>query len=285
MLTRNKLFISFSGGRTSGFLSKLLLDLYSSTHTIQTLFANTGLEHEETLKFVDRCDREFKLNLTWVEAVVHPELGEGTTHRVVDYLSASRKGQPFEETIKKFGIPNSNFPHCTRETKLRPMTSYLRSIGWNHGDYNTAIGIRADEFDRMDSKADVLGYIYPLVKLGMDKKYIIDWWAKQSFDLRLREHYGNCVTCWKKSDRKLLTLAQEDHRLFEFMHRMENNYAMAGAGVGPRVFFRGRKTAALIVGKSMTEIFEPFVDNNPRNDPELDVGGSCGDSCEIGADE
>lgn len=281
----NRLFISFSGGRTSALMTKRLLDARTAGQEIAVLFANTGLENEETLRFVDKCDRLLGFNVVWVEAVVDPKSGSGTTHKVVDFLTAARNGEPFEEAVKKYGIPNKNFPHCTRETKLRPMHSYLSSIGWTKGTYVTAVGIRADEFDRMASNAQKERLWYPLIEQGIRKEDVLEYWSRQPFDLRLREHWGNCETCWKKSDRKLLTIAKESPQAFGFMHRMERDFAMAGAGTGPRVFFRNRRTAADIVGRSMLEPFDPFVDLHPRNDPDLDVGAACGESCEIHADE
>lgn len=36
------------------------------------------------------------------------------------------------------------------------------------------------------------------------------FWAKQDFDLRLKDYEGNCDLCWKKSLRKRLTLIKEN---------------------------------------------------------------------------
>jgi len=43
--------VSFSGGATSGFMLKQILDSYSGVlpDNIVVCFANTGLEHEKTL--------------------------------------------------------------------------------------------------------------------------------------------------------------------------------------------------------------------------------------------
>lgn len=35
-------------------------------YDMQFVFANTGCEHEDTLRFVDVVDKHFGLNLTWV---------------------------------------------------------------------------------------------------------------------------------------------------------------------------------------------------------------------------
>lgn len=246
----------------------------------QTLvaFANTGEEDERTLQFVDRCDREWNLGVIWVEAVVNPEHGKGTTHRVVTFETATRGPSIFESMIDKFGISNKNYPHCTRELKLKPLTSYLRSIGWNAGTYDTAIGIRADEIDRMSASAKEQRIVYPLIKMGITKADVFAFWDQQPFDLELPEHRGNCVWCWKKSLRKHLTLARETPEIFDFAHRMETTKAHCGAGEGDRVFFRGPRSAAELIELSKGD-FERFVDSR-----YLDQAGGCSESCEVFGD-
>ena len=97
----NNLVISFSGGKTSGFMTKYLLENKRDEYDeIIVTFANTGQEREETLEFVDRCDKEFGFNTVWLEALVNQELGKGTRHTIVNFETASRSGEPFEEYIK-----------------------------------------------------------------------------------------------------------------------------------------------------------------------------------------
>lgn len=281
-----RILVAYSGGRTSGLMANRIKALYGATHEIVNAMDNTGLEDPRTLVFADKCDRHFGLNLVWLEAVVNPEHGEGTTHKVVSFETAARNGEPFEAVIQKYGIPNSAYPHCTRELKTNVSTSYVRSLGWAKGTYTTAIGIRADEGDRMVSDWEDRGLWYPLIKMGITKSYVQTWWAHQAFDLDIPEHYGNCVTCWKKSDRKLWTLAKENPRLFDFMARMEAEYPNAGAGDGGRTFFRGRRSVADILTESK-KAFIPFVPGMRQLelDAVVDAQSSCGDSCEIGADE
>jgi 3'-phosphoadenosine 5'-phosphosulfate sulfotransferase (PAPS reductase)/FAD synthetase len=98
---------------------------YSGAYQIIFGFANTGKEREETLVFVDRCDREWGLNLVWVEALVNHDQRKSSGHKIVSFETAARNGEPFEEVIKKYGIPNKPFPHCTRELKRNALQSYL----------------------------------------------------------------------------------------------------------------------------------------------------------------
>lgn len=287
MTGATKLFVSFSGGRTSGYMTERIRrewrDRYSE---IVVVFANSGKEDRRTLDFVNRCDEVFGFETVWVEAVVHSEKGRGTTHRVVNYETASRDGAPFATMCAKFGVPNSSFPHCTRELKQRPMYSYLRDLGWARADFDVAVGIRADEADRMSARAAAENIVYPLVRWGVKKADVLNWWREQPFDLYLPEHYGNCDFCWKKSNRKLKTLALENPKVFDFPGEMEKKYGWAGPGerTEPRVFFRGKRSAQDILAESR-QPFEPFTDANATFDPAEDVGGGCGDSCEVFADE
>lgn len=287
-MNERRLKISFSGGRTSALMLKLILDRMASEYDrIAVTFCNTGQEHEETLKFVNAVDQWLEAGVVWLEAVVHPEHGKGTTHRIVNFETADRAGAVFESVIKKYGIPNPVFRNlCNRELKLRVMDSYCRSIGWETGSYDTAIGIRADEIDRVNPDHRALRLVYPLVDEGVTKTDVLAWWSKQPFDLQIPEHYGNCVWCWKKSLRKHLTLARECPSAFEFPMRMERLYATAGAGEKERTFFRENRSAADILELSK-QPFEPFDPNQPLQMPLIPIdlpSGGCSESCETYGD-
>jgi len=286
-----RLAISFSGGRTSAVMTKMCIWKYGDTHDILVTFANTGCEDPRTLDFVMDCDSHFKFNTVWIEAEVTHGERVGIRPKIVDYKTASRKGQPFEEYIKKYGIPNAGSPQCTSRLKTEPMEYYIRKvIGWHPSTYKTAIGIRSDEMDRVSSKKDEYGFIYPLVDAGITKGMVLAEVARWPFRLELPgEHWGNCTWCWKKSFRKLMTLAKEDKRAFDFPARMEAKYGTHKAQneKGRRVFFRGDRSVQDLM--TMAEKpFEVYSDYKQRTlfewDDLLDVGAGCGESCEIGAD-
>lgn len=283
-----KLFISFSGGETSAYMAYRLLHGARAYDDVVVLFANTGQEHEETLKFVDRCDKEFGLNVVWLEAVVHHGERKGNGFKIVNFNSASRSGEPFEDSLKKYGIPNKAGPFCTRSLKLEPMLAYIKSIGWKKGEYKTAIGIRADEMQRVSVDAiRNKSIIYPLVGWGIRKDDIRFFWSNQYFRLNIHEHYGNCLWCWKKSNRKLYTLATENSQIFDFPARMENLYGLSGGHSDkskPRVFFRGNTSTKELIEAAKSD-FIPFVDGYrvsvENYDAELDAAGGCSESCDI----
>jgi hypothetical protein len=154
------------------------------------------------------------------------------------------------------------------------------------------VGIRADEADRMSVTMREKRLIYPLVKDFIRKEDVLAECAKWPFDLRLHgEHYGNCTWCWKKSLRKLLTVAKHNPELFDFPAEMDAKFAhhrkskATTSPQGDRRFFRKHLNTADILALSKGE-FEEFVDISKRvyDDPLLDTGSSCGESCEIGAD-
>ncbi len=249
---KKNLFISFSGGETSALMTRLLLTKWRDKYAeIVVLFANTGQENEATFEFVRDCDAAFGFNTIWLEA--SPQQGRvGTKHKVVNFNTASRNGEPFEAVIDKYGIPNQKFPQCTRELKLRPIKSYLRKLGWHKKSYDIAIGIRADEAARRSKTAVQSNIVYPLLDwLPTTKPQVNLFWSTQSFRLNLAGYQGNCKTCWKKSFRKLMTIMDENPAQFDFFERMERDKGLIGPEFAKlfipgyrRVFFRGSISVA-----------------------------------------
>ena len=239
---KKKLLISFSGGETSAYMAQWLWNNKRDEYDMIFVFANTGEENEETLQFVNQCEIEFGFPVVWVEAAPRVSLFDeivdmclwvfkqdwiggkiGCRAKVVNYLTASRNGEPFEAVIQKYGIPNMAMPHCTRELKEAPIKAYARSIGWKQ--YYTAIGIRGDEIDRVNAKHKKKRLIYPLLDMRpMDKKKINFWWSTQKFRLQLKGYEGNCKVCWKKADSKLYQLSKEAEYKFAFFGKMEARY-------------------------------------------------------------
>ena len=257
-MEKKKLLVSFSGGETSAFMGQWLLNNKQDEYEMVFVFANTGQEHEETLEFVKKCDDHFGFGTHWIESKVHHGIRKGSTYSSVDFDTASRNGEPFEEVIKKYGIPNRSFPICTRETKQRPMEYFAKKY-FGTLKYYTAIGIRSDEADRMSVKKTEYRLIYPLVSMiPMTRPQINSYWRDMPFRLNLKSYQGNCKTCWKKTQTKLFTIARENPEDFDFMDRMEKKYPRVGAefkkdpNAVDRVFFRESRTAQDIIEQSKT---------------------------------
>jgi len=293
-----KLSISFSGGRTSAFMTKWCLDNLSDRYeNIVVTFANTGKERGETLEFVKQCDDYYGFNTVWLEAVINPQNGIGTKAKVVDFNSANRNGKPFEEMISKYGIPNAKRAYCTRELKAYTMRAYLRSIGWKK-DYETAIGIRVDEIDRINPNHKKERLIYPLISMIPTRKNDINkFWSQQPFDLRLKTYEGNCDLCFKKSFRKLATITKENPEVTTWWSDMEKRYEgfipetqKHNNNLKPPMrFFRGHRSVNDLIVMA-NESFELAVDESEFKpeykqgllfDLALDISNGCTESCEV----
>lgn len=284
-MKKENLLLSFSGGRTSAFMTKKVIDNYSDIYNIKVVFANTGLEHENTLKFINLCDNFFGFNTVWVEAQQYHNQKKSAAHKIVTFETASRNGEPFEDAIKKHGIPNQAFPGCTRDLKLAPINSYLKSIGWgsrtSKSGYTTAIGIRTDEKRRVSSSATKQRIVYPLIDwFPSDKQDILDWWEEQNFNLEIPEYLGNCKTCWKKSYNKLVQVYKDSPDHFDFFLRMEQTYPRVGPEfkkddkcIG-RVFFRKNLSVINFINQAKDIEQVRMLQNQYEN-------SGCSESCEL----
>jgi len=281
---KKKLNISFSGGRTSAYMTKMLLDRFSHKYEFLITFANTGKEHAATLDFVRDCDRFFGFKTVWLEAVVSREKGIGTTHKIVTYETASRNAQPYIDVTEKYGVSNVTWQPCTREMKAATMKSYRKSVGFGKSPY--AIGIRIDEPRRVKPGVVKEGVVYPLVDwFPTTKQQIISWWRNQKFDLGrelfppygLPEHLGNCTTCFKKTFRKHSLVWRDCPNEFDFNMDMEARFGMVGPEpdeVKPRKTFRGNISA---------QEYVLMLQENRKTDEMMfyEAESECGESCEL----
>jgi predicted phosphoadenosine phosphosulfate sulfurtransferase len=266
-MKKKNLLVSFSGGETSAFMSQWLKNHYKKLgyENIVFVFANTGIERNETLEFAEKCDSKFGLNLWWVESSIYLNERKGSSFTITDFEHATRNthwkfrdNTPFEMLIRKYGIPNKAFPHCTRELKQAPINAFGK-VYFNGEKYDTAIGIRIDEIDRMNAKAKEKRFVYPLIDRTMipySKPMVNFYWQSMPFRLELKGYEGNCAACWKKSDNKLYQIAKENNEYFDFMIEMERKYPRVGhefkkdVNSRDRTFFRRHRSALQIIEES-----------------------------------
>lgn len=210
--------ISFSGGRTSAMMAKILCDYIPEDERI-ICFANTGKEHEATLKFVNDFEISFGLKIHWLEYCPL------NAFKIVDYNSASRNGEPYEQLIKKRKyLPNVIARICTVELKIRPIKKFIQSLGIKH--WENAVGIRYDEphrYARLPKGCLKEPYetIAPLYEMRITKPDVLRYWANQSFDLQIPEHLGNCDMCFLKSRSKLKRIIKDEPERLEWWHLQE----------------------------------------------------------------
>ncbi|MGC2853917.1 hypothetical protein ACM64Y_00445 [Novispirillum sp. DQ9] len=207
--------ISFSGGRTSAYLLYQIIQAHGGTlpSDIRVVFANTGKEREETLRFVHECGVQWGVRIHWLEwRDGKPGFDE------VGFNSASRDGEPFAVLIaKKQRLPNWMERWCTDFLKVRTITAFAQSVGFEPGQYTEVIGLRHDEGHRIlkglaNAEKHSRRCAYPLSKAKVRKADVMAFWSAQDFDLGLEPWEGNCDLCFLKGRgiRKRIIRARPD---------------------------------------------------------------------------
>jgi 3'-phosphoadenosine 5'-phosphosulfate sulfotransferase (PAPS reductase)/FAD synthetase len=225
--------ISFSGGRTSAYMLKKIVDAYEGNlpDDIYVVFANTGKEVPETLDFINECQLNWNLKVRWLELDIHQERPIYRT-KEVSYETASRNGEPFEALIdrKKF-LPNNSMRICTAELKMKVMERFMRSQ--NYKEWFNVIGLRYDEHRRVSSQLKAnqenKNKWETLMPLYTDKKSVKDiyeFWKNNSFDLNLPNHggktlAGNCDLCYLKGTQTLVNILREKPELANWWIKQE----------------------------------------------------------------
>lgn len=194
--------ISVSGGRTSGFMLRQIIDAHGGTlpDDVIPVFCNTGKEVEATLIFVRELQDRWAPTLTWLE---YRNNGSGHTFVVVDYCSASRDGEPFDQVIAHRGtVPCRVARFCSGELKTRTGNRYAKALGWS--EWGRAVGLRYDEpgrVSRLQPDEPAEEPECPMFRAGHTLDDVLSFWREQPFDLQLPGNdpaFGNCDCCFLK---------------------------------------------------------------------------------------
>ena len=216
--------ISFSGGRTSAYMLRRILDrgLQPDVHV---LFCNTGKEDDRTLDFVQECAERWRVHVRWLEyrrrylpryrsheaearaakfrnalgfemELPPDDVAPGLLERgfvEVEYESAARTKDPpslrhpFTNLLCATGIPNATTRLCTTELKIRVMKRWMLLCGYEA--WTNVVGIRADEprrVARMRVKPpERWENAVPLADAGIAVEDVLSFWRDQPFDLQL----------------------------------------------------------------------------------------------------
>ncbi|MCP8350883.1 Nin-like protein [Pseudomonas sp. FBF18] len=246
---RGKTVLSFSGGRTSAYMLRQVLDHNDDLSDLLVLFANTGKEHPATLEFVRECAERWAVPITWLE---YRDDEQGFA--VVDFDTCSRNGEPFEAVIRKRKyLPNPVTRFCTIDLKIRIIHKYLRSLGLSteQEPVDMMTGIRADEPRRVvkirnrgsTSESKHATMIMPLADAGAGVQDVTDFWAAQTFDLMLstvngRTLEGNCDLCFLKPLNQVYSIIASDRSRGDWWATQERVTKSTGQFAGDGARFR-----------------------------------------------
>jgi len=273
--------ISFSGGRTSGYMLKQILDAHCGTlpDDVHVCFANTGKEREETLRFVHECGSRWGVHIRWLERV-RREKGSpwASGYDEVGYNSASRAGEPFAALIKeKRYLPNARTRICTTELKIRVMRCYAMAQGWKR--WTMVIGLRADEPGRVERSSkpprDRWDNLMPLATAGISNRDVRVFWLEQPFDLDLLPFEGNCDACFLKARPKLFEVERTRPGTLDWWIEQERLVTAFARKPTDAQFLLQHSFAELQSAvRRQPDMFEGVFDNDPDNDAEC--GSWCG---------
>jgi hypothetical protein len=143
--------VSFSGGRTSAYLCKLMIDKFGSGN-VDVVYMDTGAEHEETYEFIRKLyiylkDR-YGIEIIFLRGDFSLPLGKGVGYKILDIKQIGPDLVPYKEMMAKYGVPYTGGMFCTDRMKLKPFKKYCDGK-YGKGNYEAWLGIRFDEPKRL----------------------------------------------------------------------------------------------------------------------------------------
>lgn len=271
--------VSFSGGRTSAFMLKRIVDAFGGVlpDDVHVVFANTGKEREETLRFVHDCATHWGVHVRWIEQADRKSKDVAGRFVEVGFNSASRNGEPFERLIRrKSYLPSTVMRFCTSELKIEPMKFFMRAQGYKK--WTNVVGLRADEEHRVrrgmaanEKGKEPWTSVFPLYEAGVTQRDVRQWWADQEFDLHLLPFEGNCDGCFLKARPKLIEIERTKPGLLQWWSDMEK--LASGFPSSTKhgcVFRRDYEPYADIIEavKRQGDLFAGVFDDDPDMDAE-----------------
>ena len=263
----NKLLLSLSGGKSSAMMTIHCLKspIYANYDKV-VVFANTGLEHEKTIEFLQKIEDFTKVKIHLLEGVYPSEYGVGVRHKEVNFGDLKMDGSPMRNAILKknlgagYGLPNTATPYCSPMTKERVINSFAKQY-FGTTKYLTAIGFRTEDMPKRVVPIQVKKIfdkkIYPLLSdfspiVGIKERD--EFWSKMPFNLEINSRYGNCQLCYKKSDLTLFETLKNNPSLVDWYDKMEKETG--------GTFFRGKRTVLEMLEQAQAKNVEyKFLDS------------------------
>ena len=269
--------ISFSGGRTSGYMLWRIIQAHGGTlpEDVVPVFANTGREMPATLDFVQNCRAHWGAIIVWLEFAGRRADG----YERVSHNSASRAGEPFDRFLAlNATLPNGVQRSCTTELKIRTIKRFcMHALGWTH--WTNVIGLRADEPRRLvkgrKRTRERWKTTYPLADAGVTQDDVMAFWREQPFDLGLAGRWeGNCDGCFLKSNASLMRMMIDHPDRMRWWEEKEAE-PRGTAGVNRRFRNFDRQSYADL---------RRAIANNPRlpvDETMIEGGELCGAHCGV----
>jgi len=265
--------ISFSGGRTSGYMLRQILDAHGGAlpDNIHVVFANTGKEMPETLDFVQECGDRWGVKINWLEWCDKAKTGEA--YEVVNHNSASRDGEPFRALINKKGyLPNPVARLCTENMKVKPMQHFMKAHHPREGWANV-VGLRFDEPRRVANLKNAKlsngcdENLTPLSDAKVTKDVVKAFWDSQDFDLQLENvngvtPLGNCDLCFLKGATTLGGIIRDRPELAEWWIDIESTPRNSNPDGATFRSDRPRYSRMLEMAKSQGDLFSSTTDDS-----------------------
>lgn len=269
-----KQVISFSGGRTSAFMTLEVLKIHPSAEVI---FMDTGAEHPKTYEFIRNFAKHFDVNITCLRVIPNPEMRKASTYEQLSVEQIGPDLEPWRRMLRKYGHPYVGGAFCTDRMKTVPFTKYCDEK-YGKGNYERWLGIREDEPNRLGSRGPGFHYLADIS--DFDKKDVIDWWSVQEFDLGIQEHLGNCVFCIKKSLQKVALATKDEPELAnEFIDAI---YGETARRKGLPRMYRERNTLPGVIAL-FGDYGRDELASRMTSMRQYDTG-SCSESCEAFSD-
>lgn len=278
--------ISFSGGRTSGYMLYHILQAHNGTlpDDVYVTFANTGKEMPETLDFVRDCGEHWGIKIHWLQMKIFDERPIYRTEEVT-YETAARNGEPFAALIeRKKMLPNPVTRFCTSELKIMPMKRFMKERGYK--DWYNVIGLRYDEPRRVgkqkranDSGANPWESLTPLYDAKATVQDVFKFWEASNFDLNLPNHggktlAGNCDLCYLKGMKTITSILKERPDLADWWVEQENKIEKLNVGTE----YEERIVSTAKFRQDRPPYIE-LVDISKKPEPIIDLFGDDGMSC------
>ena len=274
--------VNVSGGRTSAYMLWRILEESGGQlpENALAVFMNTGKERQETLDFLREIEARWKVPILWLEYRFKRSAAGGRhdprhTAVKVDFHTASRNGEPFEQLIgAKSMLPNVAMRFCTSELKVHTVDRYVRrELDWKSRYWNV-LGIRADEPKRVRKALfEECRTIYPLHAAGVTKTEVMEFWSRQPFDLQIHSDQGNCDLCFLKGAKKLVRLIRDDPGAVDWWQEQERAAVFHKRVSDAQATFSNRRSYAELEKAAKT-----YVDQlDMFHDADDEVSCFCGD--------